>query len=165
MDRREAVFLLEALRRHVPRCCLSQAGGDQLYLCVVRHELQAVFVAGDDDAIPAVRFAFAGDCADQVVRLIAREFVTWDVHSVKRFFEQGELLRQLLGHSLSLRFIGVIFQMPERRLTPVKGDAERVRLLFIRQALHGRQKAVNRVGIKALTRCQRTNAVIGAVQD
>ena len=165
MDRGKAVLLAERLRRHVPGGGLPHPGGDELDLGMVGDQLQAVLVAGDDDTVPARRLAFAGDRADEVVRLVTGELVARDVHRVEHLFEDRHLHGKLLGHALALGLVAVIFQMAEGRLAAVKGHAQRIRLLLVFKARHGGEKPVDRMGVEPLPRGQRADAIIGAVDD
>ena len=147
MDGREAVGLLKCLRRHVLGGGLAHAGGHQLHLGVVGDELEAVLVAGDDDAVPARRLAFAADGTDKVVGLVPRQLIPGDAHGRQHLLQRQHLHRQFLRHSLALGLVGRIGLMPERRLPPVEGDAQRLRLLLVQQALQRGDKAVDGVGV------------------
>ena len=147
MDGREAVGLLKCLRRHVLGGGLAHAGGHQLHLGVVGDELEAVLVAGDDDAVPARRLAFAADGTDKVVGLVPRQLIPRDAHGRQHLLQRQHLHRQLLRHSLALGLVGRVGLMPERRLPPVEGDAQRLRLLLVQQALQRGDKAVDGVGV------------------
>ena len=165
VDGRKAVGLPERLRRHILRGGLAHAGGHQLHLGVVGDELEAVLIAGDHDAVPAAGLAFAADGADEVVGLVAGQFVLGDAHRRQHLLERQHLHGQLLRHSLALRLIGRIRLVAERRLPPVEGDAQRLRLLLVQQALERGDKAVDGVGIQTLPGGQGPDAVKGAVDD
>ena len=147
MDGREAVGLLKCLRRHVLGGGLAHAGGHQLHLGVVGDKLEAVLVAGDDDAVPARRLAFAADGTDKVIGLVPRQLILGDAHGRQHLLQRQHLHRQLLRHSLALGLVGRVGLMPERRLPPVEGDAQRLRLLLVQQALQRGDKAIDGVGV------------------
>ena len=161
----KAVGLPERLRRHILCGGLAHAGGHQLHLGVVGDKLETVLVAGDHDAVPAIGLAFAADGADEVVGLIAGQLVLGDAHSRQHLLQRQQLHGQLLRHPLALGLVGRIRLMAERRLPPVEGDAQRLRLLLIQQTLERGNEAVDGVGVQALPCGQGPDAVIGAVDD
>ena len=114
---------------------------------MVGNELQAVLIAGHHHTLPALRLALAGDGTDQVVRLITCHLIAGDVHGVQHLFQHRHLHRQLFRHPLALGLVVLVCLMAEGGLAPVKGDAQRLRLLLLRQALQGGQKAENGMGI------------------
>ena len=147
VNRVEAVLLAERSGRHVLGGGLSHAGGYQFDLGMVGNELQAVLIAGHHHTLPALRLALAGDGTDQVVRLITCHLIAGDVHGVQHLFQHRHLHRQLFRHPLALGLVVLVCLMAEGGLAPVKGDAQRLRLLLLRQALQGGQKAENGMGI------------------
>ena len=165
MDGIEAVGLPERVRRHVLIGLPPRHPGGQLYPGVVGDELQAVLIAGDDDALPVRRLAPAADSADQVVGLVARQLVPGDGHGVQHVLHGLELHGQLLVHGLALGLVRRVRLVAERGLAAVKGDAQGVGLLLVHQPLHGGQKAKDGVGVQPLTGCQRPNTVVGAVDE
>lgn len=70
-----------------------------------------------------------------------------------------------IGHGVARGLVALVFQVTEGRLAAVKGDAERLGLFFIKKAREHREKAEDRVGEKPVARGERTDAVIGAVDD
>ena len=160
----EAVLLPEGLRGHVLCGGLAHAGGYQLHPGPVRDQLQAVLVAGDDDAVPPRRLAFAADGADEVVGLVARQLIAGHGHGRQHLLHHRQLHGQLRRHGLALGLVVRVRLVAEGWLPAVKGDAQGLRLLLVQQPLEGGDKAVYRMGIQALPGGQRANAVIGAVQ-
>ena len=164
-DWREAVFGVKALRRIEDGLRLAHAGFDVAYRSLITHELQAVLVAGDNDAVPALVFTDRGGGAQDIVRLVALELVAADAHVVEYFLQDRHLYSQLVRHGLALGLISLIGLMPEGRRLQIEADAERVRLLLVQQALQDRQKAVNRVGGRAVGRVELPHTEKGAVDD
>ena len=161
----KAVAFLKALGRHVLRRGLAHARRDELDGRVLGDELQGVLISCGDDAVPAFFFALARDRADEVVRFKAHELVAGNVHRVEHLFEYGHLHGKLFGHGVARGLVALVFQVTEGRLAAVKGDAERLGLFFIKKAREHREKAEDRVGEKPVARGERTDAVIGAVDD
>ena len=165
VDGGKAVDLPKRLRRHVLCGGLPHAGGHQLDLGTVGNELEAVLVAGDDDAVPAVGLAFAADGADEIVGLVARQLVLGDAHGGQHLLQRQQLHGQLLRHPLALGLVGRVRLVAERGLPTVEGNAQGLRLLLVQQALERGDKAVDGVGVQALPCGQGPDAVIGAVDD
>ena len=165
VDGREAVAFEKRLRRHVLRRGLAHARGDELDGRVLGDELERVLVSRGDDAVPALFFALARDRADEVVRFKADELIAGDVHRVEHVLQIGDLHGEFLGHGMARGLVALVFQVTEGRLAAVEGDAERLGLFLIHKAREHREKAEDRVGEKTVARRERTNAVIGAVDD
>ena len=165
MDGGEAIDLEKTLGRHILRRGLAHARGDELDGRVLGHKLERVLVPCGDDAVPALLFAFARDRADQIVRFEARELVAGNVHRVEHILEHRHLHGELLGHGVARGLIALVFQVAERRLAAVEGDAQRLGLFLVEQAPEHREKAEDRMGEEAVARGERTDAVIGAVDD
>ena len=161
----EAVLRPERFLRHIPRAVIPSAG-QQEHAGAVGDQLQAVPVAGGDDAVPAIGLAFAADGAEQVVGLVARQLIAGNGHGGQHLLERQHLLRQLVGHALAGGLVRGVGLVPERRLPPVKGHADRVGLFVVQQLLQHGDKAVHGVGVQPLPRCQElilAHAVEGAV--
>ena len=126
----EAVLRPERLLRHIPRAVIPSAG-QQEHAGAVGDQLQAVPVAGGDDAVPALRLAPAADGAEQVVGLVARQLIAGNGHGGQHLLERQHLLRQLVGHALAGGLVRGIGLVPERRLPPVEGHAYRVGLFVV----------------------------------
>ena len=164
VDGVEAVLLPEGLRGHILGGGLAHAGGHQLHLGAVGDQLEAVLVAGDDDAVPPRRLAFAADGADEVVGLVPRQFIAGHGHGRKHLLHHRQLHGQLRGHGLALGLVIRIRPVAEGGLPAVEGDAQGLRVFLVQQALEGGDEAVYRVGIQPIPGGQGADAVIGAVQ-
>ena len=123
VDGVEAVLLPEGLRGHILGGGLAHAGGHQLHLGAVGDQLQAVLVAGDDDAVPPRRLAFAADGADEVVGLVPRQLIAGHGHGRKHLLHHRQLHGQLRGHGLALGLVFRVRPVAEGWLPAVKGDA------------------------------------------
>ena len=165
VDGIEAILLPEGLRRHVLGGGLTHASGDQLDLGAVRDELEAVLVPRHHHALPVRRLAFAGDGAQKVVRLPARQLIAGDVQRVQHLLQDRHLHAQLLRHGLAGGLIGGVRSVAKGGGVHVEGDAHRVRLLLPLQAQERGQKAEDGVGIQPLPIGQGPDPVIGAVDD
>ena len=163
--RREAVFLLKALRRIQHRFGLAHAGFHVADAGGIGNQLQAILIAGNDDAVPAAFLAYGGGGAQNIVSFKTLQLVAADAHGVQNFFQDGHLGRQLLWHTLALGLVGLILLMAEGGSFQVKTDADRLRLLLLQQTLQDGHKAVNSVGWGAVRGVQGTDAVKGPVDD
>ena len=155
----------EGRRCHILGGGLPHAGGHQLHHGVVGNELQAVLVAGDHHAVPAVRLALAGDGADQVVGLPALLLITGNVQGVQHLFQHRHLDPELLRHGLAGGLVGLRGLMAEGWSVDVEGDAQRVRRLLPLQSKERGEKSEDGVGVKPVPCGERTDAVIGPIQD
>ena len=165
VDGGEAVLLPEGLLRYILGGGLAHTGGHQLHLGVGGNELEAVLVAGDDDAVPAGCLAAAADGADEIVGLVAGEVVLGNVHGGEHLLQIRQLHGQLLRHPLALGLVAFIRLMAEGGLPAVEGDAQRLRLLLVQQPLEGGEKAIDRMGIQPVPCGQGADAIIGPVDD
>ena len=165
VDGRKAVDLTKALGRHVLRRGLAHARGNELDGRVLGHELQRILVSRGDDTVPACAFALARDRADQIVGFKARELVAGDVHRVEHVLEHRHLHGELFGHGVARGLVALVLEVAKRRLAAVEGDAQRLGLFLVEQAPEHREKAEDRMGEEAVARGERTDAVIGAVDD
>ena len=161
----QAVFLKEHRRRVVGCDGLACLGAHQLHRHVLIHQLQAVAVAGEDDALPALPAADVRHSADDVVGLPALTFVDGDIHGGKDLLHHGHLHGKLLGHPVAGRLVALVLQMAEGGAVEVKGNAQGVGLFLHRDLLQNIQEAEDGVGIQALPGGQRPHAVKGAVDD
>ena len=161
----EAIGLLKGRGVHLFRGGLAHAGGDQLDVGPVCHELQGILVSGGHPAVPARLLACFGDGADEVVSLPARQLVAGDVHGVQHLFQHRHLHGQLLRHPLPLGLVVRIGQVAEGRLLPVEGHAHAVRVHLLPDAAQDIQKAIDGVGGKALLVVQGVHPVVGPVDD
>ena len=127
--------------------------------------MQAVLIAGNDDAVPAAFLADGGGGAQNIVSFKALQLVAADAHGVQNLFQDGHLGRQLLRHTLALGLVGLILLMAEGGGFQVKTDADRLGLLLLQQTLQDGHKAIDSVGWGAVRGVQGTDAVIGPVDN
>ena len=163
--RLEAVLLTKALRCIEDGFGLPHPAFHVADRGTVRDKLKAVLVPGDDDTVVSLLLGDAGERAQNVIRLIARQLQMGHAHHVQQVLQHRHLYRQFLGHGLALGLIEVIAPMPESRFPPVKGDADCLRLLILIEMLKNRKKAVNGVGRRAVRGVQLANAEEGTVHD
>ena len=123
VDGVEAVLLPEGLRGHILGGGLAHTGGHQLHLGAVGDQLQAVLVAGDDDAVPPRRLAFAADGADEVVGLVPGQLIAGHGHGRQHLLHHRQLHGQLRGHGLALGLVIRVRPVAEGGLPAVEGDA------------------------------------------
>ena len=132
---------------------------------VLINQLQRIPVTGDNDALPAVVGTDFCHGADHVVGFPALTFVDRDVHGAQNILHHRHLLRQLLGHSMTVGLIALVFQMAEGGAVEVKGHADGLRLLLLLHPLQNVQKAVNSMGVQSIPGGQGTHAEEGTVDD
>ena len=107
--------------------------------------------------------AVACESAENIVRLISGLFNYRHAHRLKQFLEHGHLLRELIGHTLSCRFVAAVHLMAESRLFDIESD-HRLRLALVFEAQKNIHKAVDGVGESAVLRREHLYAVKRAVQ-
>ncbi len=144
---------------------LAELGGRKAHGDAVPHKLQAVAVAGRDDALLARLAAGARQRAEDVVGLVPRAFQQMVAHLAQKLLQLRKLLRQLVGHPFALGLVARVFLMAERRLAPVERDRDPVRLRFVAQLLQHGQEAVDPVGEPAILRGEELDPVKRPVQD
>ena len=132
---------------------------------VVADELQRIAVTGQKVCLVSVIDCLCGQRAEDVISLIARLLRDGEAHGSRTFLCIGELHAQFIGGSMTACLVFGIRLMTEGRLLAVKGDdadvgTYRVELLF----KHG-DHAIYGVGVDAFLGGQRTDAVIGTVDD
>ena len=149
-----------ALRPRLPALRVHQAHGD-----VLVDELQAVAVSRQDNAVPPGLLAQTADRAEHIVRLPALAGIDRDVHRGEHLLHDRHLHGKLLRHGVARSLVAVIAQMAERRRMQVERHAQRVRFFLAALFFQNIQKAVDRIGIKSVTGCQRPHAVKRAVDD
>ena len=128
-------------------------------------ELQAVPVAGGDDAVPAGGCAFLPHRADDVVRLPALAGEDGDIHGPQHILHHGHLLGQLVRHAVAGGLVLVVLLVAEGGAVEIEGHAQGVRRVLVLQPLHDIQKSVDGMGIEPLPGGQGPHAEIGAVDD
>ena len=165
IDRVKAVFFAELFGIIGLVGGLPHAGRDQAHGRPAADQLQAVPVAGDDDAAVAVLVRAAADRADQVVRLVARQLAAHEPHRVQHFLHHRQLGGELIRHALAGGLIGIKLQMAEGFFLYVKAHDRAVGLLVVLQLEQRGQKAVDRVGGQALVVGELPHAVKRAVQN
>ena len=131
MDGIKAVLLPEGQLGHVFGGGLPHAGGDELHLGLLRDKLERVLVSRHHHAVPARRFALAGDGTQPVVGLPALRFVPGDVQRIQHLFEYRNLHPQFLRHRFAGGLIVRVRLVAEGGGVEVKGDAHRVGLLLV----------------------------------
>ena len=165
LRRVKAVFLPEHRGGIVDGLRAPHAGLDVADRGGVGDELEAVLVAGDDHAVPALFRTFYRDGAQNIVGLVARHLIAADAHGVQRLLQNRHLGRQFLGHAFALGLVAFVGLVAEGGLAPVKADAHSVGLLLIQHALQDVQETEDSVGGCAVRRVQRTDAEEGAVYN
>ena len=163
--RLKTVLLPKAFRGVEDGLCLPHPA---LYVAdggAVGDQLQAVLVPGDDDAVVSLLLGDAGEGAQNVVRLIARQLQVGDPHRIQQFLQDRHLNRQFLRHGLALGFVEVIAPVPESRLSPVKGDTDRLRLLILIEMLENGEEAVDGIGRRPVRGIQLPNPEERAVDN
>ena len=85
----ETVLLLEHVAVKLDR--LTDALLCHEHVCAFADELQRVAVSRDEQRIDSFRLAFARECAEDIVRLIARRFANGDAHLAEQLLEHRKL--------------------------------------------------------------------------
>ena len=134
--RRHAVQLLHIDGIIILRHGAAGFGLWNLYLCMIRCQLQEVAVAGYDDYLKIFLFCFPADGAQNVIRLDACLSDHRDTHGSENFFHQRYLLPQFFRHRFSRSLIFFIFQMPEGRLLSVKSRQKMSRFFLLHITEH-----------------------------
>ena len=165
MDGVKAVLLPEAVGGHLPGGGLPHAGGHQLHPGGLGDQLEGVLVAGDDDGVPPGGGVPGGDGADEIVGLPPVQLVPGDVHGVQNVLDHRQLGGQLVGHALALGLVPLVGQMAEGGGLPVKGDAQGVGLLLVRQLEQDVEEPVHRVGGQPVLGGEQLDAVERPVED
>ena len=106
----------------------------------------------------------AADGAEQVVRLVARHFAAHDAKRVQDFLDDRQLHRQIFLHRLACRLVEIEFLMAEGLFLYIEADNDAVGLFLVLLLEQRGEKAVDRVGRRALVVREIANAEIGAVQ-
>ena len=163
--RGKAILRLKYRRGIVDRRGLPGLRAHELDRHMRIDQLQAVAVAGQNDAVPTAAAARLGHRADHVVGLPALTLVDWDVHRFQHLLHDRHLHGKLLRHRVPCGLVAVIFQVAEGRPVQIKGNAQRVRRFLRRDLLQNIQKAEDRVRVQAVARRQRPHAVKRAVDD
>ena len=159
-------ILLRKGRRIIERGVGLPALGDhELDPHVLVDELQAVAVAGDDDAVPARLAGFFGDGADDVVGLPALAGVDGDIHGRKHLLHHGHLLGQLLRHAVAGGLVAVVAQVAEGGAVQIEGHTQAVGLLLGQHPVEDVQKAEDGVGVLPVPGGEQPHPVKGAVDD
>ena len=153
------------MRRVIRRSRLPALGDNELDRDPVAHQLQAVAVAGDDNAVPRRLGADTGDGSDDIVRLPALALKDRDAQRLQNLFHDRHLLGQLLRHRVPGGLVTIVLLMAERRGLEVKGDAERIRRLLRLDPVQDIQKAKNRIRRQPVPGRQGADAVKRPVDD
>ena len=164
LARRDAVFFGDGFRGHRGRFAAPEVGGGQQHRDGVGHQLQAVAVAGRNEAGVAPLLAAAGEGAKDIVGLVALALDHRVAERREDFFEHRQLLGQLLRHTLAGGLVAVIHLMTEGFGPHIKGHGHSVGGMVIHQADEDIHKALNGVGMAAVVRGEQLDAVKGAVE-
>ena len=148
--RLEAVFLTKNSFRIQGCRGLPRLGDHQLYMDVFVDQLQRVPVAGDNDALPALLGTNLCCRTNDIVRFPALTLIDGNVHCPQNVLHNRHLLRQFLGHTVTVGFVAFILQMAEGRAMEVEGHGNGFRLLLLFHSLQNIQKAVDGVGVEAV---------------
>ena len=143
---------------------LPHFGRDQTHGRAAADQLQAVPVAGDDYAVVAVLVRAAADRADQVVRLVARQFAARQPHRVQHFFHHRQLRCQLIRHALARGLIRIKLQVAEGLFLYIKADHRAVGLFVVLQLKQRGKEAIHRIGGQPLVVGELPHAVKRAVE-
>ena len=132
---------------------------------VVRCKLQQVAVSGHDRNFHALRLAFAAECSEDVICLIALFGDDFNVHRCEHFLYHRDLFTQLLRHRLSRSLVLVIHLVAECRCMEVKCHGEVLRLLLIENFEQNVQESIYGVRVQAFCIGQIRYAVKSPVQN
>ena len=160
---REAVLLKKDFGVILLRFGFSHTGfvmNDMTFVC---DELEAVLVSRYDAAVPTRPFADPAHGADYIIRLESLKLKARHAHCVKDLLHHRHLHRKLIRHSLSLRLVLRVLQMPEGRGLEVKCNTDRIGLFRFKQLAEDRKKAVNSVCRSSVRGVEHTDAVIRTV--
>ena len=106
----------------------------------------------------------ARESAEDIVRLIAGLLHYRHTHGFEQLLEHGQLLRELVGHTLSCRLIAAVHLVAKCRLLYIECHRHRLGSALILEAQEDIHKAVNGVGESAVLRREHLYAVKRAVQ-
>ena len=165
LGRGHAVFLPNFVLIVESGLGLAELGGGQAHAHLRGDQLEAVPVAGGDDALIPGVLTGAGQGAQNVVGLPALALYQGVSQIPEQLLEGGHLLGQLRGHPLAVGLIAGIHFMPEGGGFQVKGNGHAVRLGLILDFLEHGEKTVNPVGEKPLLGGEELDPVKGPVDN
>ncbi len=150
LRRRHAEALDHAGRRVDLDVGHAAPGGD--HPDVVVDDLQRVAVAGDHERAAALPLGLFGQCAEDVVGLVARLDQVGYAEGVHEAGQVGPLSRERVGHRRPLRLVAVELVVAKGLLAGVPGHGDGRRLEVADQLEEHLGEAVDGVGRKALAR-------------
>ena len=143
LPRRHPVGRLDILRIIVLNCGLPHAGLRNPDPGALRRNLQQIPVSGDQADLHAPALRFAGQRAQNVIRLKPRLLPHCDTHGGQHFLDQRHLLPQLVRHRMARSLVIRIIFMAEGRRVDVKSHRQIVRLLLLQNFEQNIQKSVH----------------------
>ena len=118
-------------------------------LNMLRCKLQKISVSGNNGHFHSFFFTSSGQCSKKIVSLQSRTLYSLNPHRAKDFLNNRNLLPQFVCHRLSCSFVSVIHLMTECRRMHVKCDRQIIRLFFIQNLEHDRQKSIDCIRMKS----------------
>ena len=161
--RLKAVFGTEKLRGVDNRLRLAALRFDEADTDTVGNQLQAVPVAGDDDALPALFLTDSAGSAQNVIRLIAGAGIAVDIHLLQHLTQDRHLHGQILRHGLTLGLVIVKGPVAECFILQIKGYGECIGRLLGKQTVEDVEKAEYGIGGRTVRRIEKPHPVIGPV--
>ena len=126
-------------------------------------QLQAVAVAGGDEALVTLLLAFCREGAQDVVGLVSFHCDDAIAQILQQLLDERQLLGQLLGHSFALGLVAVVHLVAEGRRLQVKGAGDGIGLDVAQQLVQNIHKAIDGVGVGSVLGGQQFDPIKGAV--
>ena len=158
-----AVFFLHGGLVHHHRLAAAHPGGGQQHRHVPVHQLQAVPVAGGDEAVVPPGRGGGGEGAQQVVRFVAFQADHGKAQVRQQLFQHRHLVRQLLGHAVAGGLVAVEHLVAEGGGLQVKGHRHLVGVVVPQKVQQNVHEAVYGVGVAPIFCGEQLDAVKGAV--
>ena len=163
VHRRGAVLLLKIGLVTDHRLAAAHFGACQQHGGARSDQLQAVAVAGGNEALVALLLASCRQGAQNVVGLIPLQRDNAVAQILQQLLDDRQLLGQLLGHPLALCLVAVIHFVAEGRRFQVKSTGYRVGPDVAQQLVQNVHKSVDCIGIGSVLGGQQLDPVKGAV--
>ena len=163
--RRDAVFFLHGGGVHPLVLRALRGGFGQNDTDAPGDELQRVPVAGTEEHLVACLLPPSGQTAQQIVRLVALHFQNGIAQQPQQLLDQRHLPAQLLGHPLAGPLVRLVHPVTKGGGVQVEGKGDGIRLLLLDELVDDIEKAVDGVGVNALSRGEQPHPVKGAVDD